>query len=111
MQSSTFMIILHWLRLIYFRTGSLKTLKTGTFVAESTAAASDTVVIVAGTIITETKSIVAAETSLLHGEMKMLDSVQIFPFVDSTLGAEPESSFSFPSFFYGYQNRACFDIL
>ena len=89
----------------------MKTLKISTFVAERTAAASDTVVIVAGTIITETKSIVAAETSLLHGEMKMLDSVQIFPFVDSTLGAEPESSFSFPSFFYGYQNRACFDIL
>ena len=89
----------------------MKTLKIGTFVAERTAAASDTVVIVAGTIITETKSIVAAETSLLHGEMKMLGSVQIFPFVDSTLGAEPESSFSFPSFFYGYQNRACFDIL
>ena len=111
MQSSTFMVVLHWFWLIYFRTGSLKTLKTGTFVAESTAAASGTVVIVAGTIITETESIVAAETTLLHGEMKMLDSVQIFPFVDSTLGAEPESSFSFPSFFYGYQNRACFDIL
>ena len=97
--------------LIYFGTGSLKTLKTGTFVAERTAVASGTVVIVAGTIITETESIVAAEKTLLHGERKMLDSVQISPFVGSTLGAERGSSFSFPSFFYGYQNRACFDIL
>jgi hypothetical protein len=43
--------------------------------------------------------------------MKMLNFSQISPFVDSRLGAGQESFFSFPSFFYGYQNRACFDIL
>jgi len=93
----------------------LRTSKIDISVAKRTAATSDTVVIVAGTIITEIKSIVVAVGKSFHhrGERKMLGSGRrrIFPFIDSTLGAEQESFFSFPSFSYGYQNRACFDIL
>ena len=88
----------------------MKTLTTGIFVAKRTAAAGDTVVIVMRTIIAETESIAAAKMNL-RGAKKMLKIAQIFPFVDSTLDAEPGSSFSFPSFSCGYQNRACFDIL
>ena len=33
------------------------------------------------------------------------------PFVGNTLDAKPTTSSSFPSFFCGYQNRACFGIL
>lgn len=33
------------------------------------------------------------------------------PFIGSKLNATPTTSSSFPSFFCGYQNRACFGIL
>jgi hypothetical protein len=46
-----------------------------------------------------------------HGVNSMLGIAQIFPFVGSMLDVKPKSFFSFPSFSYGYQNRACFDIL
>lgn len=87
--------------------------KIDTSVATHTAVASDTIVIVAGIIIAKIGSIVVvAEMNYRHrGVMKMLNSSQISPFVDSRLGAGPGSFFSFPSFSYGYQNRACFDIL
>ena len=37
--------------------------------------------------------------------------VNCVPFVVNTLDAKPTTSSSFPSFFCGYQNRACFGIL
>ena len=40
-----------------------------------------------------------------------LGHLSLYPFVGSRLDAEPESSFLIPSFFYGYQSIACYDIL
>ena len=39
------------------------------------------------------------------------DLLQIVPFFDSKLNVEPKFSSSFPFYAYGYQSRACYDIL
>lgn len=64
---------------------------------------------IVGTTAKMTESIVVE--TILRGGMKKLGTGLIFPFGGSMLGAERESFFSSPSFSYGYQNRACFDIL
>ena len=65
-------------------------------------------IVVASTIVVGIKSTVTR----MNLRVKKLISFGLFlPFVGSRLSAEPKSFFSFPSFSYGYQNRACFDIL
>jgi len=39
------------------------------------------------------------------------DLLQIVPFFDSKPDVEPIFSFAFPFYAYGYQSRACYDIL
>jgi hypothetical protein len=65
--------------------------------------------VVASTIVVGIKSTVTGMN--LRVKKKLISFDLFFPFVGSRLSAGPKSFFSFPSFSYGYQNRACFDIL
>ena len=53
------------------------------------------------------KSAVAANGQMLIVEFRQL----LGPSIGNKLGAGREFSFASPSFVYGYQNKACFDIL
>jgi hypothetical protein len=97
--------------IICFRIGSWKTC-----LIDTTFSSNTTAIIVASSAIAISTAIVVVEiestvVKMNHRVTMIISFGRFFPFIDNRLDVELESFFSFPSFFYGYQNRACFGIL